>query len=134
MSLPKPNRSQFAFGVVVAIMLAIVGGLAWGFAQQLALARQMRMEEVRLEQAVAAGQARHDDLVAQLAYVQSDEYVEHWARGEAKMARPGEVAVVVLTDSSEEPAADAQPTLSSESEAQPFWIELWELVFAPSGR
>ncbi len=134
MSLPKPNRSQLAVGVATTIALAIVGTLVWGFGQQLALARQMRAEEMQLKQTVAAEQARHDDLVAQSEYVRSDEYVEHWARGEAKMAKPGEVSIVVLTDSSEEPAGDAQPTLTLEPEAQPFWVELWELVFAPSGR
>ncbi len=134
MSLPMPKRSQLAVGVVVALAFVIVGGLAWGFGQQLALARQMRAEEKRLEQTVAAEQARHDDLVAQLKYVQSDEYVEHWARGKRKMARPGEVAVVVPTDLGEEPAGEAQPMPAPEPEAQPFWVELWELVFAPSGQ
>jgi len=134
MSLPRPKRGQLAVSVAIAIALAILGGLVWGFGQQLALARQMRAEETRLEQTLAAEQARHDDLVAQLEYVRSDEYVEHWARTEMKMARPGEVAVVVPADMSEEPAFDAQPTPAPEPEVQPFWVELWELVFAPSGQ
>jgi cell division protein FtsB len=134
MSLPKPNRSQLAVGVVIAIASAIVGGLAWGFGQQLTLAREIRAEEAQLEQRVAIERGRHDDLVAQLEYVKSDEYVEHWARGKRKMARPGEVTVVVLTDSDGEPAVDAQPTPTAEPKTQPFWIELWELVFAPSDR
>jgi len=134
MALPRPSRSQLAAGVVVAIALAIVGGIAWGFGQQLALAQQIRVEEVRLEQRVAAELARHDALVAQLEYVRSDEYVEHWARGKRKMARPGEIAVIVLRDSDGEPAVDAQPTPTPEPKAQPFWVELWELVFASSGR
>ena len=134
MPLPKPNRSQLAVGVAVIIALAIVGGLLWGFGQQVAHARQMQAEETRLQQAVAAKQAHHDDLVAQLEYVQSDEYVEHWARGDAKMARSGEVAMVVLTDSGSEPAVETQPAPTSEPESQPFWIELWELIFALSGQ
>jgi cell division protein FtsB len=134
MSLPKPKRGQLAVGVAIAIALAIMGGLVWGFGQQLALAQQMRAEEMRLEQTVAAEQARHDDLVAQLEYVRSDEYVEHWARAEMKMARPGEVAIVVPKNVSEELASEVQPTLTPEPEAQPFWVELWELVFSPSGQ
>jgi len=134
MPLPKPNRNQFALGVTIAITVAIVGGLAWGFGQQLTLARQIRMEEMRLEQMVAAEQAHHNDLAAQLEYVRSSEYVEHWARAERKMTRPGEVAVIVLADWDEEPVGDAQPTPAPKPEAQPFWIEWWELVFAPSGR
>ncbi len=134
MPLPKPNRGQLTVGVAVVIALAIVGSLAWGFGQQLALARQMRVEEMRLEQAVAAEQARHDELVVQLDYVRSDEHVERWAREKLRMAKPGEVAVVPLVDAGEEPAVDVQPTPAPEPEAQPFWIELWESVFALSDR
>ena len=134
MSLPKPNRSQIAVGVAVAIAVAVAGGLAWGFGQQLILARQMRAEERRLEELVAAEQARHDELVAQSEYVGSDEYVEHWARTDARMARPGEVAVVVLADSEEEPAGEAQPTPTPASEAPSFWTELRALILGLSNR
>jgi cell division protein FtsB len=134
MSLPKPNRSQVAVGVVVAVAVAVVGGLAWGFGRQLVLARQMRTEEKRLEQLVAAEQARHDELVAQSEYVGSDEYVEHWARAEAKMARPGEVAVIVLTDSSAGPGIDVEPTPTPEPEVQSFWARLHELILGLSPR
>jgi cell division protein FtsB len=134
MLLPKPNRSQVAVGVVVAVAVAVVGGLAWGFGQQLVLARQMRIEEKRLEQLVAAEQARHDELVAQSEYVGSDEYVEHWARAEAKMSRPGEVAVVVLTDSSAGPDVDVEPTPTPEPERQSFWAKLHELILGLSPR
>jgi cell division protein FtsB len=129
MPLPKPNRSHFAVGIALIIALAIVGGLAWAFGQQLTLARQMQAEEARLVQAVATEQASNDALAAQLEYTKSDEYVEHWARAEAKMARPGEVAVVPLVDATAEPAADAQPTPAPEPAARSFWAELWELVF-----
>jgi cell division protein FtsB len=134
MPLPRPNRSQFAVGVIISVAIAVVGGLAWGFGRQLVLARQMRIEERRLEQMVAAERARHDELVAQLEYVRSDEYVEHWARAEAKMARPGEVAVVVPTDLDDQPAVDTQPTPTPEPQSRPFWVELWEAVFARSRR
>jgi cell division protein FtsB len=134
MPLPKPNRGQLAVGVGVAIAVAIVGGLAWGFGQQLVLARQMRIEENHLEEIVAAERARNEELATRLEYVQSDEYVEHWARVEAKMARAGEVADIVLRDWDEEPTDDAQPTPTPEPEAKPFWVEWWELIFPPSGQ
>jgi cell division protein FtsB len=132
MPLPKPNRSQLALGVLAVAAVLIVGGVAWGFGQQVALARQMRAEEVRLEQAVAEAQAHHDELVARLEYVRSDEYVERWARAKMKMARPGEVAVVVLKRAGTDVAVDVQPTSTLEPEPQPLWLELWELVFGPT--
>ncbi len=134
MALPKPNRSQLAIGVVVAVALTIVGALVWGFGQQLALARQMRAEEMRLEQAVMAEQDHHDDLNAHLEYVKSDQYVEHWARAKVKMGKPGEVVVVPPADPGEELAVDAQPTPVLESKVQPFWVEWWELFFGSSGQ
>jgi len=109
-------------------------GMVWGFGQQIARARQMRTEETRLEQAVAAKQAYHDELLVRLEYVRSDEYVEQWARKDAKMARPGEVVVVVLDDAATEASDDTTSASSAESESRPFWVELWELIFAPSAR
>ena len=134
MSLPKPNRSQLAVGVIITIAVAIMGGMVWGFGQQLALARQVRAEETWLEQRVADEQVHHDELTEQLEYVRSNEHVEHWARAEAKMARQGEVAVVVPEDPDEGATSDTQPTPTPEPEAQPFWAELWELLFAPPDR
>jgi len=132
--LSKPSRSRFAVGVVLAIVTAIVGGLVWGFGQQLSLARKMRAEEIRLEQAVATKQARHDDLAARAEYVKSDEYVEHWARRDAVMAKSGEVAVVVVEDQDEDSTPEAQPAQAVESEERSFWVDLWELVFGPTER
>ena len=134
MSQPKLDRNQIAVGIAAAIVAAIVVGIVWGFGQQIARARQMRAEELRLEQAVAAKQAYHDGLVVRLEYVHSDEYVEQWARKDAKMARPGEVVVVVLDDAATDPSTGATPATDAEPESRPFWVELWELIFAPSVR
>jgi len=132
MVLPKSNRSQLAISVAIVITFVVVVALVWGFGQQLALARQMRTEEIRLEHMVAAEQSRYDGLVAQLEYVKSDEYVEHWARAEAKMAKPGEVIVVLPTDAGEEQQpVGPQPAPIPEPEDWPFWVELWKLVFGP---
>ncbi len=134
MSRSKLDRNQLAVGIAATVVVAIVAGIVWGLGQQVARARQMRAEEIRLEQAVAAKQAHHDELVVQLEYVRSDECVEQWAREDAKMARPGEVAVVALDDAATEAVADTTPAPTVEPESRPFWIELWELVFTPSGR
>jgi cell division protein FtsB len=132
MALPKPSRDQLAVGVVFAVALATVAVFVWGFGQQLALARQMRVEEMRLEQAVAAERALNEDLKARLEYVKSDQCVEHWARAKMKMGKPGEVVVVLPKASSEEQAVDIQPTPSPNPGAQSFWNEWWELFFGSS--
>lgn len=129
MPLNRPSGSQLAAGVALAVALAVVGAIAWAFAQQLALAQQVRAREMELERLVVAERARHDTLVAELDYVRSDEYAERWAREEAKMARPGEVVVVLVAGSDGESPSDARPAPPAEPEAQPPWADLWELVF-----
>jgi cell division protein FtsB len=97
MQLLKSNQRLAAI-LAGVIALIIVGGLVWGFAQQLMLAQKIQDEETQLKQEVATEQAYHDYLLDQLEYVKSDEYVEYWARTKAHMTRLGEVVVVILTD------------------------------------
>ena len=132
MPLLKLNRSQLAAIVAIVAVLAAMGIIVWGFAQQLALARQLYAEEKHLEQAVATEQAHHEELTARLEYVKSDEYVEYWARTEAQMAKPGEVMVVLVNEAEEETAQETEPAPSPEPEERSFWAELWELVFGPT--
>jgi cell division protein FtsB len=115
MPLLKSNQ-RLATILAGVVVLFVVGILVWGFSQQLVLARQMQQEEVQLEQEVKVEQGHYDDLTAHLEYVQSDEYVEYWARTEARMAKIGEIVVVMITDADEEPSADVQPPPTAEPE------------------
>jgi cell division protein FtsB len=134
MALFQPGRGRLAVYITLGIAVAIGGGVAWAFAQQIAAARQMRAEEARLEQVAAAKQATYEALEAQLEYVKSDEYVEQWAREDAKMAKPGEVVVIVVKDSPDYLTLEPSPTPTPKPESRPFWRELWELAFSPPGR
>jgi cell division protein FtsB len=109
MPLLKSNQ-RLATIIAVVVVLVFAGIITWGFSQQLALARQMKEKETQLEQEVQVEQKHHDDLATRLEYVQSNEYVEHWARTEARMAKLGEVVIVMITDVDTEPASDVQPT------------------------
>ena len=97
MPLLKSNRRLAAIVAGIAVLI-IIGGLAWGFGQQLMLAKQIQEEETQLEYKVATEQAHYDYSVKRLEYVQSDEYVEYWARTEAHMTKLGEVVIVMLAD------------------------------------
>ena len=97
MPLLKSNRRLAAIVAGVAVLI-IIGGLAWGFGQQLMLAKQIQEEETQLEYEVATEQAHYDYSVKRLEYVRSDEYVEYWARTEAHMTKLGEVVIVMLAD------------------------------------
>ena len=134
MALFQPGRGRLAVYITLGIAVVVGGGIAWAFTQQIAAARQMRAEEARLEQVTAAKQATYEELEAELEYVESDEYVEQWAREEAKMSKPGEVVVIVFNDSPDYPALEPTPTPTPEPEPRPFWRELWGLAFSPPER
>jgi cell division protein FtsB len=124
-------RGRFAIGIIIVLALFVVGGLVLGFGQQLMLAREMRTEENRLEQAVATEQACQEELAALAGEVESDEYVECWAREEAKMSKPGEVVVVPLA-TSEGATPEAEQEETPTPEPRSFWSEFWELLFGPT--
>jgi len=81
---------------VAVLMVIMVVLLAFSFNSRLATIRQMRQDEARLKQAVVAEEAKQSSLKSLRSYVASDAYTEHWARVEAKMTRPGEVAIVPM--------------------------------------
>ena len=125
MATSQSSRNQLAVGVIAVFILALVGGLAWSFGRQILLLRKMKAEEARLEQMTATEQARQEDLLAQLDYVQTEEYMEHWAREEFRMAKPGEVVVITDLDAGEgSESPDVQSDNSSESES--FWVTWWK--------
>jgi cell division protein FtsB len=134
MTFPKFDRVRIAVSAGILVVLIIVGGLGLAFAQQLRLSQELRGEVRQLEQAVATQEAEAAYLTATLEYVQSDEYVEAWAREEAKMAKPGEVVMIPLARAggAEPPAT---PTAPPEDEARatpedrPFWVVWWEAIF-----
>jgi cell division protein FtsB len=122
----RPARSRFAHRVGVAAAALVIGAVILAFGIQVVIGLQMRREEQRLEDAVATEQARYEALVDQLEYTLSDEYVEFWARTEARMAKPGEVVVVPTEEVEGEPA---EPSPTPERESEPFWVTLWRLLF-----
>lgn len=76
---------------------------------------------------VAAQIATQQYLKTRIAYVDSDEYVEEWARQEAHMARPGDHVIVPL------PPGNIQPTptplvLPTLEPVKP-WEVWWALFF-----
>jgi cell division protein FtsB len=136
MSRPKVDRVRVFISAGIVLVLFIVGGLGWAFAQQLRLAQDLREEIAELEQAVATQEAIAAYLTATLEYVQTDTYVEEWAREEARMAKPGEVVVIPVgtLEAANPPATpEAQPQGDAAAipEDKPFWVVWWEAFFGP---
>ena len=78
------------FWLLIVIVFAIP--LLADFNTRLAYIRQMNAESVRVAGQIAQEQTRHSQLLALRDYVQSTEFVEHWAR-QAGMARPNETVI-----------------------------------------
>jgi cell division protein FtsB len=138
MKIPKLDRLRIAMGAGILLVVVIVGGIGWAFFQQLALAEELRGETRQLEQSLATQQAHQDHLTATLTYVQTDEYVEEWAREQARMVKPGEVLVIPLVDSEgAEPAltptAPPEGPRSPVTDDRPFWVVWWQALTG-SGR
>jgi len=134
MALLKLNlsRDRLVLGASVVLALFVVGATAFAFWQQIALSRQMRLETGRLVQILEGEQKRHEALLAQLAYVRSEEYLERWAREEARMVKPGEVLVMLMRDEVGEPNPQVLPAATVESGPKPVWVRFLELFHGPA--
>ena len=135
MALPKLELRRGQLVAVAAFLgvLFVVGGLAWAFGQQFVLSARMKAEEQRLGQLIETEQARQKSLQSQLDEAQSDEYVERWARVEAKMVRPGEVLVVPAEDARSKAWVAPQPVEQAQQPPDPWWIQFLQAVLGPLG-
>lgn len=135
MEFPKLDRVRIAAGAVILVVVLVVGAIGWAFVEQLSLAQELQGEARKLEALVATREAQRDYLTATLAYVQTDEYVEGWAREELKMARPGEVIVIPLVSAGGEPhdgaASEGDGPGLEVPDSRPFYVVWWETIFGP---
>lgn len=134
MDFPRFDRGRIAAGAVIVIAVLVVGAIGWAFVEQLSLAQELRGEARKLEGMVATREAERDALTATLAYVQSDAYVEEWAREEMKMAKPGEVVVIPVVSAERAepestPAAEGDDGQLDVPDSRPFWVVWWEAFF-----
>ncbi len=114
---------------LIVLVLIIFVPLVIDFNARLFTIRQMRQEEAQLTRDIAAEQARREQLEAWRQYVNSDEYVEYWARVEARMAYAGEVAVIPVAQ--ESARVEAAPSPSNVPPSSPL-DEWWALFFEAS--
>ncbi len=108
---------------VLIVLILVPVGIA--FNARLATIRQMRQDEARLSQEVSAEQARQANLKLLQGYVASDAYVEHWARVEARMSKPGEVAVIPVAPAS----AQVNAALPAPANVPSTIMDEWWAVF-----
>jgi len=97
-TVPDNKRSSklslVQFLAIIAITLSL--SLIVDFGRKATASYRIRQEEVRLEQEVAALEARQRELKERKAIVQSDAFVEQWAREEMHLVRAEETAVMPI--------------------------------------
>jgi cell division protein FtsB len=131
--------SQFLAIILITIALAVV--LEYG--HRATVSAGLERESQQLEREVATLEAEYRALQIERDRVQTDEYVEEWARTEGMMVLQGETPVVPLparpTALQEKAAPTPAPTVvgsasESRGETSSHWPEWWALFFGPDGK
>ncbi len=114
----------------ILVLLAIVAGLfiAVDLNRRAEAGRMVGVGEEDLQAEVDAESTRQVALQATAAYVQSDSYVEAYARNEGNYILPGEQRVVPLfIEGTPQPTATAPATPDPAARALP-WQAWWRLL------
>ena len=127
---------QFLAIILITIALAVV----LDFGHRAAVSAELKREARRLERQVATLEAEHRELEAQREWVETDGYVEEWARTEGGMVLRGETPVVPVPTGQEAtaeiaasvPVSDSNKAASEEAMGTGgHWQEWWDLFFGP---
>jgi len=107
------------FIVVIALIILVL--LFLNFNQRMVLLSKLRGQQKQLTQEYAQLEATRFALQTEIAYAQSDDAVEEWARQEAGMVQEGDVPIVLL------PPSDPVPTPTSQLEVVVDEVKEWEI-------
>lgn len=113
------------FYVIIAVLALVL--LLMNFNQRMVLLSKLRGQEKVLVEEYASLQATQSALETQVAYANSDEAVEQWAREEGHMAQSGDVPIVLLpgSDESFQPTPTPTPEVVDRVEQWEIWRELF---------
>ena len=124
------RRSGVSLTQFVALIVATIAlSLVVDFGRKVALHRHLQLEEAQLDQGIEDEENRRDYLEQLRGYVQTDQFVDSWARREWKLVKPGETSVVLNL-----PEAPVAPqTRPQQEESLPSggsrWQESWGRFF-----
>ncbi len=131
----RPRRlssTQVTFAVILAVGLM----LAIQFSSRISGERDLNRIRDTIDDEIELLRQEQAQLIEQLAYVESDTYVEDWARSEGRMVREGEVLIVVVAAEDQATAQEAQPAVPPEeletTLPEPASWQLWWALFFDS--
>ncbi len=123
------RRSPAPVVQVVIFFTILVGGfMVLRLSQNTANLQQVRSSEMTFEAELAAQETISAELVATLAYVKSEAYVEEFNRTEVNKILPGEVKVVpIISEATPHPTPQLTVTADLSTYAKP-WQMWWYLL------
>lgn len=132
---PRRTRQLSSTQIMFAVILAIALMLAVQFSARIADERNLNAIRNTVQEEIDFLREEQTQLIDELAFVQSDAYVEQWAQSEGRMVRDGMVLVIPIPSANtiqqtvvEQPVeqtASVQTTLP-EPESWQLW---WALFF-----
>ncbi len=129
-STPDPNlkpwrRLLIMLGTLLALVLLLTLS---AFQRAFSLNRTLQSERATLIPLLTAQSVEQATLRAELTRVQSDTYVEEWARKHGGMVQDGEVLVIPLpptTTPAPPPTLSPTPHPTPTPTPAPFWMRWW---------
>lgn len=126
--LKLKRASRILWGILGVILVVLVSA----FSRAIKTNQMLRQELDTLRPFLTAVVAEQVTLKTELAYVQSDEYIEKWSRVNAGMTKKDEILVVAVeTDETQAPILTPTPTLEIPTPPPtetPFWLKWWEAL------
>ncbi len=118
------RRVLIVLGVALAVVLLLA---ASAFQRAMRLNRTLQSERATLVPMLTAQAQEQATLAFELTRVQSDAYVEEWARRHGGMVQQGEVLVIPLPPTATPtPIPTPRPTLLPSPTATPTPLPFWE--------
>jgi len=139
--LDKPRSSTVTWSQFLVIMLITIAlAVVLEYGHRATVNAGLQRENQQLEQDVATLEAEYRALQVERDRVQTDAYVEEWARTEGVMVLQGETPVVPLPGGQTAPQEEVTPAPAPEPAGTPadrsgetasHWPEWWALFFGP---
>ncbi|MGB7339543.1 MAG: hypothetical protein WBC91_11680 [Phototrophicaceae bacterium] len=132
----KSRQQLSSTQVMFAVILAIALMLAVQFSSRINSERSLNQIRNTVQEEIVLLRTDQADLIEDLAFVQSDAYVEQWARAEGRMVRDNMVLVIPIESSFTVPevAQDQTSILPDDAQVEttlpdPEPWELWWALF-----
>ncbi len=132
MNNARPPRLLSNIQIVFSSIIAISLLLAISFSGRIAAGHKVEAERDKLLGVIATLRTQATALKGEYNYVNSEAFIESWARGEGKMVKPDEVLIVPVPGVVTPQPTPTQFRLDPASQPTPenqTWVLWWQLFF-----